>query len=905
MTFDDFKAFAGTGKRFAIVASSSNSLVYPKWFSFATGGYPETLTTSQLFVLENSTTGEGWYNIKRVSDNQYVSTEGGNFANSPKMDFKLVNRRAGDYASEFSETNLHVSLDNAAGNHYNANTSNLGFRAGTGGYSTYITYGPFYIATINCIDSETEESLGTWENAIVRGGTTPSFSGYELTTDPTSGNGITADGEYEFKYTKVRYAINFSKEDKYHDNRTDDDRWIEAVGIRITNQDDQLLETGFTTCAATTNYKDLTSGTKLTVKVGQTVTPIWRQKTNAMNGWVYIDLNNDGDFEDEGEQVSNTSSPWTSVTTSSLSTSSSFEIPNVTAGDYHIRYNVAWSGDPKGYNDILAHGGSITDAIITIEENETAVENTYEYYLGDRLITSYTHIDDIGAQPTGAISLPSYVTCTNTTAPDICGEEPATFRYYTQETGLPFKTDGTYYNLALNRNPNLQIYATEGVTNEIQTRNVEKTAQTKDYYMWSFEGDWYNGYAIKNRAADKYISYGTTANPNDKTKATLVDEKQIGSYFNLTINNSRNYFYIHGTTNNAYISNNGGAGTRYLTNWNSANNIGDAGAQVIITEVLVEAGFYRIKGNTSGKYLAAGLAANNKFAMTDATDATTIFYYDGVKLTNLSSGMCNGVTSSAWAWTVYTSASDVTFHDGHTNGGYGIQTATVYFYDNGDGTSSADRGANADMTTGDSRYRSWSLEPVTSLPFEIEANSYKSFSAPVAITIPGNCKAYIAKTKNNNTIKMEEVTGNVPANTGLVIGSGETTNLSFDIYTGNDLADCSGDLLECNIAAAELSRDENYFFGKQKSTGNYIFTKLSGTGDNYTLYGFKSYLPAANLPAAVDARIAVVWDYDDPTGLNELKDDSMEVKDGKYYQNQKIVVIRNGVKYNVAGQIIK
>ena len=204
MTYDQFKAFAGTGKRFAIVASSANTTVaYPKWFSFATGGNPETLTTAQLFVLENSTTGEGWYNIKRVSDEKYVSTEGGNFANSPKMDFKLVNRRAGDYAPEFENSNLHVSLDNAAGNHYNANTVNLGFRGGTGGYSTYITYGPFYIATINCIDSKTKETIQVMENAIMRGGSFPSITDYVLTSDPTSGAGITADGEYEFEFTKA------------------------------------------------------------------------------------------------------------------------------------------------------------------------------------------------------------------------------------------------------------------------------------------------------------------------------------------------------------------------------------------------------------------------------------------------------------------------------------------------------------------------------------------------------------------------------------------------------------------------------------------------------------------------------------------------------------------------------
>ncbi len=223
---------------------------------------------------------------------------------------------------------------------------------------------------------------------------------------------------------------------------------------------------------------------------------------------------------------------------------------------------------------------------IKYNEEIPTVENTYTYYLGEKEIASIKHEDFVGSAPTGALSLPSYVTLVSNTAPEICGSEPATFEYYTQETGLPFKTDGTYYNLALNRNPNLQIYATEGVTNEIQTRNVARTVHTQYYYMWSFEGDWYHGYAIKNRAANAYVSYGTTANPIDKTKATLVTEKEVGSYFDLNIQGGYKYFPIHGTTNNAYISNNGGPGTTYLTNWNDTKNIGDVGAQVIITEAV-------------------------------------------------------------------------------------------------------------------------------------------------------------------------------------------------------------------------------------------------------------------------------------------------------------------------------
>ena len=198
------------------------------------------------------------------------------------------------------------------------------------------------------------------------------------------------------------------------------DRWLEAVGLRI-NGDDQLLETGFTTLQATTNYKDLTSGQKLVAGIGQTVTPIWRQKTNAMRGWVYIDLNNDGDFEDENERVSgSTDNTWQGITTSALSTSGSFVIPEVAEGDYHIRFVVAWSDDPKGYSSILNDGGSITDAIITLSND--VVENTYKYYVGEQEIASFSHRDRIGSAPSGAI-LPSYVTLVSTDAPEECGSE--------------------------------------------------------------------------------------------------------------------------------------------------------------------------------------------------------------------------------------------------------------------------------------------------------------------------------------------------------------------------------------------------------------------------------------------------------------------------------------------------
>lgn len=183
-----------------------------------------------------------------------------------------------------------------------------------------------------------------------------------LTTILTSVSAVWADG----------YAINFDKTVKYYDYRKEYFRWIEQIGLRIEGYSDQILSTGFQDCYNSTNYTDLTSDTKLAARIGQTVTPLWKQNTNAMFGWVYIDLNNDGDFEDENERIG-TSGEWKGVTTSTLSTSNSFVIPNTTPGDYHIRFNVAWTDNPKGYSSILSDGGSITDAIITIVASEYTV----------------------------------------------------------------------------------------------------------------------------------------------------------------------------------------------------------------------------------------------------------------------------------------------------------------------------------------------------------------------------------------------------------------------------------------------------------------------------------------------------------------------------------------------------
>jgi hypothetical protein len=176
--------------------------------------------------------------------------------------------------------------------------------------------------------------------------------------------------------------------------------------------------------------------------------------------------------------------------------------------------------------------------------------------------------------------------------------------------------------------------------------------------------------------------------------------------------------------------------------------------------------FYRIKGATSEKYLAAGIA-NDKYAMSDAENATTIFYFnESNQLMNYNDGKYNAVTSSSWAWADNsTGATTVTFHDGHTNGGYGIQSSDICLYDGG---SNADRGMNVNMETGDVRYRSWYLEEVTSLPARTE--SYNTITlAPAGTTVDSSVPNVLVYSSPNTytCVNLQLDDNTIPQVTGL------------------------------------------------------------------------------------------------------------------------------------------
>ncbi len=317
-------------------------------------------------------------------------------------------------------------------------------------------------------------------------------------------------------------------------------------------------------------------------------------------------------------------------------------------------------------------------------------------------------------------------------------------------------------------------------------------------------------------------------------------------------------------------------------------------------------GFYRFtsqnnshqKGNV-GKYIHNYLtddAITDGLALNTTKDETTIFYVDRTDNSILS--YANGKYLNSWSSEPSIGISRTwTIMEGLEKGKYAIEVSgsqTWYVSDwyYSDRITYGQKDANA----------LWTIEEVTSLPLETNSDGYTTFSAPVPVTIPSDCNAFIAKSQGDGVINLEKVTGNVAANTGLIISTKryDDNELTFNIVaSGTDYSD--DNLLVANVAANNIDKANNYFFGKYGD--NYVFTKISGEGTR-TLAGHKAYLDGTKL-AGTGARISISWDIDNPTGIDELKNDGIELKDGKYYQKNQVVIVRNGVKYNVAGQIIK
>lgn len=259
-------------------------------------------------------------------------------------------------------------------------------------------------------------------------------------------------------------------------------------------------------------------------------------------------------------------------------------------------------------------------------------------------------------------------------------------------------------------------------------------------------------------------------------------------------------------------------------------------------------GFYRFFNSTSSCYAKPAGDGNVIEQTTTGTDKTTIFYLDGSNyLVAYNDGYvvsdCNktGLMSDA--------PSAVTFEHPAT-GTYGTIAIKANSTSSGGNrywyshlTSEVNTKIDKQSDSNSNRCE-WSVTTVTSLPITFRGE-YASFYSPVDLEIPNNSnlKVYTGGEVNNGWMTLNEVTGTLPANTGVILhydGWTEETTINFNILSTSATGG-TGQLL--GTFAAETC-DASSIMVLGKSGDDWGIYEYTGT----TLGGFKAYMNKLGSP---------------------------------------------------------
>ena len=191
---------------------------------------------------------------------------------------------------------------------------------------------------------------------------------------------------------------------------------------------------------------------------------------------------------------------------------------------------------------------------------------------------------------------------------------------------------------------------------------------------------------------------------------------------------------------------------------------------------------------------------------------------------------------------------------------------------------------------------------------KITAAQWGTFWAPFAVEIPEGVKAYTGEMKGD-WIKMTEVEGVIPANTGVVVTSEQLVDVDLKAvesdaealqtcYTGNT----TGAVMNVEQGAYLLQKN----FVEEK--GEEVVGWYKVLGEGFTLAPNRCYL-AKGIVAEAGAESRTFIGFEpvdgDATGISTIASQAATKADGKYMVKGQIVVVKSGKAYNVNGTQIK
>ena len=183
---------------------------------------------------------------------------------------------------------------------------------------------------------------------------------------------------------------------------------------------------------------------------------------------------------------------------------------------------------------------------------------------------------------------------------------------------------------------------------------------------------------------------------------------------------------------------------------------------------------------------------------------------------------------------------------------------------------------------------------------------YGTFCAPFEVAIPAGVTASTCTgTTSGGVLEMEALSNKIPANTPVILyaenGYPRTHLIGLHVPNSQeDLVTTTGNLLVGNVGteAKGVPAGNNYLLQKQDDKVGFYKVSASGRTIGYN----RCYL---SIPSN-NARPSFFFDEDDFTGVTTLEEtEQNSPKDGIYFVNGKIEIVKGGMKYGINGQILK
>lgn len=200
-------------------------------------------------------------------------------------------------------------------------------------------------------------------------------------------------------------------------------------------------------------------------------------------------------------------------------------------------------------------------------------------------------------------------------------------------------------------------------------------------------------------------------------------------------------------------------------------------------------------------------------------------------------------------------------------------------------------------------YVTFAIEYYTPASLSIADIEWASLYLPVAVAIPSGVKAYYASAVSSSSVTLTELTENIPANTGVLINA-ESGTYNFT-PASTEIAAISGNKFKGITAdASTTSLDDAGIFVLSGATNDKSAPKFA-TYTGATLGAYKAYIPKK--VNGISGITALDFIFEEATAVQNVVAAPQASNAGvkKYFENGKLVIESNGVKYNVAGAQVK